>query len=292
VPLGPEVSGELHAMMLDMRRTFDEMVVEYSDPGRAQAILDNQFYQTVATSLAGTQEYMAMEKLGQLLAQDKWDLVVVDTPPSRHAIDLLEAPDRLVSFLSHPVYRALTVGQRAFARITDAAASMFLWAVRRLAGPQIVEDTVAFFRSLAHIESGLRRRASDVSKLLRGPSTSFVVVCSPRAEAIGEAEHLVGALRAGGFPLGSVVINLIHPLPDPLPADAATDVGGALADHFEWHAELRHLALAERAEIDGLVELAGDAVVVELPLLDVDIHDLAGLDHLADLLTDQPSRSR
>src|SRR6476659_8083969 len=98
VPLAPEVSGELHAMMLDMRRTFDEMVIQYSGPGRGEAILDNQFYQTVATSLAGTQEYMAMEKLGQLLAQDKWDLVVVDTPPSRNALDFLDAPKRLGSF--------------------------------------------------------------------------------------------------------------------------------------------------------------------------------------------------
>ena len=97
VPLGPEVAGELHAMMLDMRRTFDEMVLEYSDSERAEAILDNKFYQTVATSLAGTQEYMAMEKLGQLLAQDRWDLVVVDTPPSRNALDFLDAPKRLIS---------------------------------------------------------------------------------------------------------------------------------------------------------------------------------------------------
>jgi hypothetical protein len=95
VPLAPEVSGELHAMMLDMRRTFDEMVIQYSGPERAQAILDNQFYQTVATSLAGTQEYMAMEKLGQLLAEDRWDLVVVDTPPSRNALDFLDAAGRL-----------------------------------------------------------------------------------------------------------------------------------------------------------------------------------------------------
>ncbi len=107
VPLAPEVTGELHAMMLDMRRTFDEMVVEYSGTDRAQAILDNQFYQTVATSLAGTQEYMAMEKLGQLLAQDRWDLVVVDTPPSRNALDFLDAPKRLGSFMDSRLWRLL-----------------------------------------------------------------------------------------------------------------------------------------------------------------------------------------
>src|SRR5258707_6350914 len=107
VPLAPEVSGELHAMMLDMRRTFDEMVIQYSGPERAQALLNNQFYQTVATSLAGTQEYMAMEKLGQLLAQDRWDLVVVDTPPSRNALDFLDAPKRLGSFMDGRPWRVL-----------------------------------------------------------------------------------------------------------------------------------------------------------------------------------------
>ena len=107
VPLAPEVTGELYAMMLDMRRTFDEMVVQYSGPDRAQAILDNQFYQTVATSLAGTQEYMAMEKLGQLLAEDRWDLVVVDTPPSRNALDFLDAPKRLGSFMDSRLWKLL-----------------------------------------------------------------------------------------------------------------------------------------------------------------------------------------
>ena len=116
VPLAPEVAGELHAMMLDMRRTFDEMVVEYSGSERAQAILDNQFYQTVATSLAGTQEYMAMEKLGQLLAQDRWDLVVVDTPPSRNALDFLDAPNRMSRFLDGTMIRLLTAPARAGGR--------------------------------------------------------------------------------------------------------------------------------------------------------------------------------
>ena len=124
VPLDPEVPGELHAMMLDMRRTFDEMVLEHSEPGRAQAILDNPFYQTVATSLAGTQEYMAMEKLGQLLAQDKWDLVVVDTPPSRNALDFLDAPKRLGSFMDGRLWRMLLGPGRGIGRIVTGAVGL------------------------------------------------------------------------------------------------------------------------------------------------------------------------
>ena len=173
--------------------------------------------------------------------------MIVDTPPSRHAIDLLEAPDRLVGFLSHPVYRTLTVGQRTFAKITDAASSMFLWAVKRLAGPQIVEDTVEFFRSLANIEGGLRQRAKQVSELLRGDDTAFVVVSSPRAEAVGEAEHLLDAIADKKFPLGGLVVNLIHPMPEPLTDDdedllAGID-DGPLGDQLEWHRELTSLAL-------------------------------------------------
>jgi anion-transporting ArsA/GET3 family ATPase len=285
---GPD-DGELWALMLDAASTFDRLVHEQTASAQqAAAILHNPVYQAISRSLAGAQEYMAIERLHQLYTSGQWDLVIVDTPPSRHAIDLLEAPDRLVSFLSHPVYRALTMGQRAFAKVTNAAATMFLWAVRRLAGPQIVEDTVEFFRSLANIEPGLRHRAEEVSVLLRDDVSSFVVVSSPRAEAIGEAEHLVGALRDGEFPFGGVVVNLIHPMPEPLKArDRAVfeDLDdGPLADHVAWHDELLELATTEREELAALADLAEDVPVVELPLLAVDVHDVQGLVDLADLL--------
>ena len=282
--------GELWALMLDAASTFDRLVREQTSTAKqADAILENPVYRAISGSLSGAQEYMAIERLHQLHTSGEWDLVIVDTPPSRHAIDLLEAPDRLIGFLSHPVYRTLTVGQRAFAKVTNAAASMFLWAVRRLAGPQIVEDTVEFFRSLANIEPGLRQRAEEVSVLLRSDDATFVVVSSPRAEAIGEAEHLIGALRDGDFPFAGVVVNLIHPMPEPLtPADRAAlaDLDeGPLADHVAWHDELTELATAEREEIAALADLAEDVAVVELPLMPVDVHDVEGLVGLAEQLT-------
>ena len=284
-----ESGGELWALMLDAASTFDRLVHEQTaNPKQAAAILENPVYRAISGSLAGAQEYMAIERLHQLYTSGEWDLVIVDTPPSRHAIDLLEAPDRLIGFLSHPVYRALTVGQRAFAKVTNAAASMFLWAVRRLAGPQIVEDTVEFFRSLANIEPGLRKRAKEVSVLLRSDVASFIVVSSPRAEAIGEAEHLIGALRDGSFPFAGVVVNLIHPMPEPLTAAdrvALDDLDeGPLADQVAWHDELTELATAERDEIAGLADVAEDVIVVELPLLAVDVHDVDGLVGLAEQL--------
>jgi anion-transporting ArsA/GET3 family ATPase len=293
--------GELWALMLDARSTFDRLVREQASTAKqAEALLANPVYRAISGSLSGAQEYMAIERLHELHVSGEWDLVIVDTPPSRHAIDLLEAPDRLIGFLSHPVYRALTIGQRTFAKVTNAAASMFLWAVRRLAGPQIVEDTMEFFRSLSNIEPGLRRRAGEVSTLLRSSASTFVVVSSPRAEAIGESEHLVDALRAGGFPFGGVVINLIHPLPSELSdeaviradlpdpsldpsLDASPDEveSGLLADQLDWYHDLRGLALAERHELAALVELARDVPVVELALRDVDVHDVDGLTGLA-----------
>lgn len=274
--------GELWALMLDAEQTFDRLVRDQSsNKKQADAVLNNPVYQAISGSLSGAHEYMAIERLHQLHSSGEWDLVIVDTPPSRHAIDLLEAPDRLVGFLGHPVYRALTAGQRAFAKITDTAASMFLWAVKRLAGPQIVEDTIGFFRSLANIEGGLRKRAKEVSALLRDENTAFIVVSSPRSEAVGEAKHLLDALHEKRFPFAGLVVNLIHPMPEPLTDEDALLLAdlddGPLADHVAWHAELTHLAVAERAELVELEVLAGDAPIIELPLLEVDIHDVPGL---------------
>ena len=158
VPLAPEVPGELHAMMLDMRRTFDEMVVQYSGPDRAQALLNNQFYQTVATSLAGTQEYMAMEKLGQLLAQDRWDLIVVDTPPSRNALDFLDAPQRLGSFMDSRLWRLLLAPGRGIGRLVTGAMGLAMKALSTIMGSQLLSD-IAIFRAITG--SHVRRLARE-----------------------------------------------------------------------------------------------------------------------------------
>ena len=142
--------GSLWALMLDAETTFDRLITDRAgDPARAAAVLANPVYRSIAGSLGGAQEYMAIERLHQLHNSGEYDLVVIDTPPSRHAIDLLEAPDRLVTFLSHPIYRVLTMPSRSFAKVTNAGSSAFLWMVRKLAGPKIVEDTIEFFRSLA-----------------------------------------------------------------------------------------------------------------------------------------------
>ena len=179
----------------------------------------------------------------------------------------------------------MTLPSRSFARVTNAASSAFLWAVRRLAGPQVVEDTVELFRSLSSIEAGLRDRAAEAGRILRGATTAFVLVSSPRAEAIDEATHLVTALGEGGFPLRAVVVNLVHPRPGPLDGAALLDPGaGPLADQLALHRDLAALAAAEAREIASLQTLGADVPVVEVPMLDDDIHDLAGLAELGRLV--------
>jgi anion-transporting ArsA/GET3 family ATPase len=169
VPLAPEVPGQLYAMMLDMRRTFDEMVVQYSGPERAQAILNNQFYQTVATSLAGTQEYMAMEKLGQLLSQDRWDLVVVDTPPSRNALDFLDAPKRLGSFMDSRLWRLLLAPGRGIGRLVTGAVGLAMRAISTILGSQMLSDAAGFVQSLDATFGGFREKADRTYALRRRP---------------------------------------------------------------------------------------------------------------------------
>jgi anion-transporting ArsA/GET3 family ATPase len=275
-------AGELWAQMLDAQATFDRMITDRTaDPERAASILANPVYRSISGSLAGAQEYMAIERLHQLSTSGEWDLIVIDTPPSRHAIDLLGAPDRLVRFLGHPVYRALTAPSRRAARLTNAGASAFLWAIRRLAGPQIVEDTVEFFRAIADIEAGLRERAAETAAELRSERSAFVLVSSPRAEAVDEAVALADALRDGGYPLAATVVNLVHPTPAPI--ESLGDVpDGALADQLAFHRDLSGLAAAETTELAALAFRG--APLVRIPVLP-DIADLDALAHLGRLLT-------
>ena len=279
--------GALWALMLDAETTFDRLIIERSgDQAKADKILANPVYRSIAGSLAGAQDYMAIERLHQLHSSGDYDLVIIDTPPSRDAIDLLEAPDRLVRFLGHPIYRALTLPSRSFAKVTNAGTNAFLWIVRRLAGPRLVEDTIDFFRSLSGMEQGLRVRAAEAAELLRADATSFVLVSSPRAEAISESTHLAEAILDGGFQLDGVVINLVHPMPPSLDGwpELADLPEGPLAEHVAYHRDLLALATSEREEMSGLINVVSDVEVTEVPLLEVDVHDIEGLTRLAALL--------
>lgn len=206
--------GELHAMMLDMKRTFDEIVEAHADPERARAILENPFYQSLSAGFAGTQEYMAMEKLGQLRARDAWDLIVVDTPPSRSALDFLDAPKRLGSFLDGKFIRLLMapakVGGRAGMKFLNVGMSMMTGTLGKLLGGQFLKDVQTFVAAMDTMFGGFRTRADATYRLLQAPGTAFLVVATPERDALREAAYFVERLAAEEMPLAGLVLNRVH----------------------------------------------------------------------------------
>ncbi|WP_447038266.1 ArsA family ATPase [Streptomyces sp. DSM 118878] len=206
--------GELHAMMLDMKRTFDEIVEAHADKERAAAILGNPFYQSLSAGFAGTQEYMAMEKLGQLRSREEWDLIVVDTPPSRSALDFLDSPKRLGSFLDGKLIRLLMapakVGGRAGMKFLNVGMSMMTGALGKLLGGPLLRDVQTFVAAMDTMFGGFRTRADATYRLLQAPGTAFLVVASPERDALREAAYFVERLAADDMPLAGLVLNRVH----------------------------------------------------------------------------------
>ena len=208
-----EAGGSLHAMMLDMKRTFDEIVEAHADPARAAQILANPFYQSLSSSFAGTQEYMAMEKLGQLRRSDEWDLIVVDTPPSRSALDFLDAPERLGRFLDGRLIRVLTAPVKAgrpFGRVLNAGFSVMTGAMTKLLGGQVLRDAQTFITAFDTMFGGFRERAEATYKLLQAPGTSFLVIATPEPDALREASYFVERLAEERMPLAGLILNRVH----------------------------------------------------------------------------------
>lgn len=210
-PVAIDGTGTLDAMMLDMRRTFDEMVIEYSTPERAAAIMENSFYQTMASSFSGTQEYMAMEKLGKLLEQDRWDLIIVDTPPSRNALDFLDAPQRLGSFLSGRLMKVLVGGGRGVGRMVTGAMSLAMRGVSTIIGGDMLRDVAMFVQSLDSMFGGFQDRALKTYQLLKQPGTQFAVVAAAEPDALREAAFFVDRLSEESMPLAGLILNRTHP---------------------------------------------------------------------------------
>ncbi|MEV6165956.1 ArsA family ATPase [Streptomyces sp. NPDC052052] len=207
-------TGELHAMMLDMKRTFDEIVEAHADGERARAILENPFYQSLSAGFAGTQEYMAMEKLGQLRARNEWDLIIVDTPPSRSALDFLDAPKRLGSFLDGKFIKLLMapakMGGRAGMKFLNVGMSMMTGTLGKLLGGQFLRDVQTFVAAMDTMFGGFRTRADATYKLLQAPGTAFLVVATPERDALREAAYFVERLAAEQMPLAGLVLNRVH----------------------------------------------------------------------------------
>jgi anion-transporting ArsA/GET3 family ATPase len=293
-------SGELSAVMLDAKSTFDDLIARYAESHeQAERILQNRLYRNLTSALSGTQEYMAMEKLFELHSEGGFDLVVVDTPPTRHALDFVDAPRRLYKFLENRIFRLVLMPTRAYLKAMTFAANALLRTISRVAGSEIVEDAIAFFRAFEGMEEGFRERARRVEELLGDPGTAFVLVAAPREDSIDEAKFFAQRLAESSIPVSALAVNRLFPSfgpdqpsagPDQPPAG---DVPAAARGHGRpsraeedprAYGELignlqDFLAVARREEryVEELAEEVAPAPVVRIPFLSEDVHDLVGL---------------
>ncbi|MGN6252176.1 MAG: ArsA family ATPase [Marmoricola sp.] len=305
VPGTAQGAGSLDAMMLDMKRTFDEVVLSQASPEKARQILENPFYIAVSSSFAGTQEYMAMEKLGQLDADarrsGRWDLIVVDTPPSRNALDFLDAPERLSSFLDGRFMRLLLAPARGPAKLMTAGFGLVTRAITTIIGAQVLGDMQAFVAAFDTLFGGFRQRAQRTYELLQADGTAFLVVAAPEPDALREAAYFVERLREEQMPLAGLVLNR-----------ASTDPGAGLTEAAARAASERLRAGDDDERLAaGLLRLHADRSVVVaretrlrerfatghpdvptgvVPALSTDVHDLDGLRRVGGLLAGEDQR--
>jgi anion-transporting ArsA/GET3 family ATPase len=292
-------SGRLSALMLDTKSTFDHLVVKHAaDDQQAQRILANTFYRNVSTALSGTQEYMAMEKLHELHEEGGYDLIVVDTPPTRHALDFLDAPKRLNRLLDNRIFRLLMMPTRAYLKAVGAGVQAFLRTVSKVVGSDVINDVVAFFRAFEGMEEGFRDRATQVLALLADPTSSFLLVTSPRRDAVEEATFFAERLAESDIPVEGLVVNRVHPSfgderveglraraqtltlkHEKTPAVEGDGAGpaGRLATLYANLADFRQVAERERHHVAGVKARAGQAAVAYVPFLARDVYDFDAL---------------
>lgn len=294
--------GSLDAMMLDMKRTFDQVVMQHATPEKAAQVLANPFYQAVSSSFAGTQEYMAMERLGQLHAEQlegksRWDLIVVDTPPSRSALDFLDAPKRLGSFLDGPFIRLLTAparaGGRAYLKVVNVGMTAITAVMNRIVGTQMLTDLQAFVAALDTMFGGFRERAEQTYALLADKSTAFLVVATPERDALREASFFVERLAQEHMPLAGVVVNRVQmtyiPSLTGARASAAAEVVQEQPDRASgWrpqdtagllhlHAALADLGGRHAAAIDSFISRDERLPLVQVAAAAHDVNDVEEL---------------
>lgn len=292
--------GSLDAMMLDMKRTFDEVVEAHASPEKAEQILANPFYIALSSSFAGTQEYMAMERLGQLYAEQRWDLIVVDTPPSRSALDFLDAPERLSSLLDGRFIRLLLAPAKGPARLLTAGFGVVTAALNKLLGAQILTDVQTFVAAFDTLFGGFRQRAEATYALLQDSGTAFLVIAAPQDAPMREAAYFVERLASDEMPLAGLVVNRVHDndgteaSTSPSLADAESaahrlasgkPTDQITADLLTVYADRLRLAAQENRLRRRFAAAHGDIATVTVPALATDIHDLGGLrtigEHLA-----------
>ena len=299
---GVPMKGSLTAMMLDTKRTFDELVIKYSSTQeKADKLLSNKLYQYVSTSLAGTQEYMAMEKLVAVKDDPRYDLVILDTPPTANALDFLDAPERLMEALDSATMKWFVEafqnsGKFSLNLIAKSAAAV-LRGIGKITGGGFLEAMAEFIAELNELFGGFKERAGRVEKALRGDDIAFVLVTSPAPPAIREVLYFAERLADANMPRGALVVNRFH-LPPPF-ADAGVteaDASAGIAAHgltleedapsrlVQSHGDAVRLAELDAANIRALETTTGGMPTVRVAELETDVHDVALLARLSDIL--------
>jgi anion-transporting ArsA/GET3 family ATPase len=296
---GIEIKGELWAMMLDAKATFDELVARQApDEESRDRVLNNRIYQQISNALAGSQEYMAMEKLFELHTSGRFDLLVLDTPPSRDALDFLDAPKRLTQFIEGRSLRMFMRPTGLAARVAGRGASVALGVLKRIVGFDLLADLAEFFNAFSGMVDGFQARAKRVNSLLADPHTCFLVVCGPQGEPIDEAVYFHRKLVEAKLPFGGVIVNKVHYPAERLRGDGAEgrdlrdpqagpDFEGVLAAKLgdddlarrvaENFADYQALAERDARNIEHLAAELRTKGVIRVPYLDEDVHDLGGL---------------
>src|SRR3954449_13488525 len=275
-PHGVEMRGELWAMMLDAKRTFDELIERLApDAATRDEVLANRIYQQLSSAVAGSQEFTAIAKLYELDQEGGFDVLVLDTPPSRNVLDFLDAPGRLTHFFQGRTIRMFLRPAGLSGRILGRGTGVVFSLLQRLTGVDLLRDLSVFFRTLGGMIDGFTERARRVGALLEDPGTTFLIVTAPRHDPAEEAMYFHRKLRAAGMPFGGLVINRVHAAPD---GAVPPQLGGALAERVAATArELAALAERDAANVARLRRALGDPPALVVPELEDDVHDVDGL---------------
>jgi anion-transporting ArsA/GET3 family ATPase len=296
---GVEMHGELWAMMLDAKRTFDDLVERHAPDERTRdRILQNRIYQEISNAMAGSQEYMAMEKLYELYQEARYDLLVLDTPPTRHALDFIEAPERMTRFIEGKSLQFFLRPGRFGVKILGRSGGILFSALKRITGIDLLQDLSEFFQSFGDMAQGFSERAQRVNELLGERCTTFLLVTAPERDSIEEGLYFWRRLEEARLPFGGVVVNKVHPdyvrnqgkagrsAQDALIADlersldgtpGAAELAAKVAENFERY---RLLAERDRENMELLTGRLDEDRVLEVPSFDEDVHDISGLDRV------------
>lgn len=299
---GVEMKGELWAMMLDAKRTFDELIERLApDAETTKGIFENRIYQELSSAVAGSQEFTAIAKLHEIASEERFDLIVLDTPPSRNALDFLDAPDRLTNFFEGRALKVFLRPTGIGAKVIGRGTGLVFSVLRRVTGVDLLEDLSTFFQALGGLIDGFRERAAQVKAVLRDPGTTFLLVSAPEREPARETAFFAEQLATAGMPLGGLVVNRVRPGRaekvdvETLIEELTEPLGPRLAEKVaESYREDRVRAAHQRATIAELQNTLGKATPSLLvPELEGDVHDIESLARIQrHLFTSESQRKR